>query len=69
MAYRQKWREYCLLLCVGLILIALALLPLSGSVIYIKPSTPINLLYVASGVFALVFWRDFARVKAIAPPL
>lgn len=69
MAYRQKWREYCLLLCVGLILIALALLPLSGSVIYIKPSAPINLLYVASGVFALVFWRDFARVKAIAPPL
>lgn len=67
MAYRQKWREYCLLLCVGLILIALALLPLSGSVIYIKPSAPINLLYVASGVFALVFWRDFARVKAIAP--
>ena len=69
MVYKQEWREYCLLFCVGLILTALALLPLSGSVIYIKSSFPINLLYVASGVFMLAFWRDFARVKVIIRPL
>lgn len=53
----NNWRSYCLLLCVGLILLALALLPLSHSLIPIKSSFAINLLYVASGVFALALAR------------
>lgn len=59
----KNWRSYCLLLCIGLVLAALSVLPLSHSLIPIKSSFAINLLYVASGVFVLAFWRDFAALR------
>ncbi len=59
--------EIVLWLCMLLAGVALAILPLSYSYISIK--IPIQLLYIAFGVYLLCFWRNMKSIKALILPL
>ncbi|WP_300449772.1 O-antigen ligase [uncultured Helicobacter sp.] len=59
--------EIVLWLCMLLVVITLAIVPFSYSYIHIK--IPINLLYVAFGMYLLCFWRDLKSIKTLILPL
>ena len=50
-----------------LVVVTLAIVPFSYSYIHIK--IPINLLYVAFGMYLLCFWRDLKSIKTLILPL
>ena len=64
---RFRLGEIVLWLCMLLAGVALAILPFSYSYISIK--IPIQLLYIAFGVYLLCFWRDMKAIKALILPL
>lgn len=59
--------EIVLWLCMLLVVVTLAIVPFSYSYIHIK--IPINLLYVAFGMYLLCFWRDLKSIKTLILPL
>lgn len=64
---RFRLGEIVLWLCMLLVGVTLTLLPFSYSYISIK--IPIQLLYIAFGVYLLCFWRDMKAIKALILPL
>lgn len=59
----QRYKSPALWLCIVLIALSLALLPLSYSYMSIK--IPINCLYGALAVFLVCFYKDIVRIKHI----
>lgn len=64
---RFRLGEIVLWLCMLLVVVTLAIVPFSYSYIHIK--IPINLLYVAFGMYLLCFWRDLKSIKTLILPL